>query len=260
MKTFIKNFKKYNHYAMYAAKSELKAEVASSYLTWLWWILDPLFFMLIYTFIVQIVFKTSVQNLPVFVMCGITIWNFFNKNLMTCVKIIRSNKGIISQKYIPKYMLVIEKIYVNFIKFLISLVLLVVMSIIFKIEVTINIFYTIPLIILLCLLSFALSTVLAHFGVFIEDSANILQIILRLVFYLSGIFYSISETLPTNLSNIMMRINPVAYIIEDFRNVFMYGQGLNFQLFIYWLVIIVIIAIIGIKLIHKYENSYAKVM
>lgn len=260
MKTFIKNFKKYNPYAMYAAKSELKAEVASSYLTWLWWILDPLFFMLIYTFIVQVVFKTSVPNLPVFVMCGITIWNFFNKNLVTCVKIIRSNKGIISQKYIPKYMLVIKKIYVNFIKFLISLALLAVMSIIFQIEVTINMLYTIPLMLLLCLLSFALSTILSHFGVFIEDSANILQIILRLVFYLSGIFYSISETLPANLTSIMMRINPIAYIIEDFRNVFMYGTGLNFQLFAYWAVIVVLLTIIGIKLIHKYENSYAKVM
>ena len=255
-----KNFKKYNPYAMYAAKSELKAEVASSYLTWLCWILDPLFFMLIYTFIVQVVFKTSVPNLPVFVMCGITIWNFFNKNLVTCVKIIRSNKGIISQKYIPKYMLVIEKIYVNFIKFLISLALLAVMSIIFQIEVTINMLYTIPLMLLLCLLSFALSTILSHFGVFIEDSANILQIILRLVFYLSGIFYSVSETLPANLTSIMMRINPIAYIIEDFRNVFMYGTGLNFQLFAYWAVIVVLLTIIGIKLIHKYENSYAKVM
>lgn len=260
MKTFIKNFKRYNPYAMYAAKSELKAEVASSYLTWLWWILDPLFYMIIYTFIVEVVFDNSVKNLPVFVMCGITIWNFFNKNLLTCVKIIRSNRGIITQKYIPKYMLVVEKIYVNFIKFLISLVLLVIMVIIFKIEITINILYTIPLMILLCLMSFALSTILAHFGVFIEDSANILQIILRFVFYLSGIFYSITEKLPGKFCTIMMRVNPIAYMIEDFRNVLMYGTGLNFELYFYWLAISIVLSVAAIRLIHKYENSYAKVM
>lgn len=260
MKKFIKNFKKYNPYAKYAAKSELKGEVASSYLSWLWWILDPLFFMLIYTFIVQVVFDTNVENLPVFVMCGLTVWNFFSKNLVTCVKIIRSNRGIITQKYIPKYMLVVEKLYVNFIKFLISFILLAFMTIFFKINITVNILYIIPLIAMLCLLSFALSTILAHFGVFIEDSANIVQIILRLVFYLSGIFYSIVDRLPETLCKIMMRINPVAYIIEEFRNVFMYGKGINFELFSYWIIIIVIIAIISIKLIHKYENSYAKVM
>lgn len=260
MKKFINNLKRYNPYAFYAAKSELKGEVAGSYLTWLWWILDPLFFMLIYTFIVQIVFATSVQNLPVFVMCGIIIWDFFNKNLITSVRIIRSNKGIITQKYIPKYMLVIEKLYVNFIKFLISFVLLAVMAIIFKIQITINILYAIPIIGLLSLISFGLSTILSHFGVFIEDAANIVQIILRLVFYLSGIFYSITERLPGTLSNIMMRINPVAYMIEDFRNVFMYGKGMNFELFFYWLIITLLVVIVAIKLINKYENSYAKVM
>ena len=256
MKKFIKNYKRYNPYALYAAKSELKAEVASSYLTWLWWILDPLF----YSFIVEVVFDNSVVNLPVFVMCGITLWNFFNKNLLTCVKIIRSNKGIISQKYIPKYMLIIEKLYVNFIKFLISSILLILMAIIFKIHITINILYIVPLIVLITLLSFGLSTILAHFGVFIEDSANILQIILRFVFYLSGIFYSISEKLPGTFCNVMMKVNPIAYLIEDFRNVFMYGMRLNFHLYFYWFIIALVICIVAIKLIHKYENSYAKVM
>lgn len=260
MKKFIKNFKRYNPYALYAAKAELKGEVAGSYLAWLWWILDPLFFMLVYTFIVQVVFQTDEENLPVFVMCGITIWNFFNKNLVTSVKIIRVSKAIITQKYIPKYMLVVEKIYVNFIKFLISFILLAIMAVIFKIPVTINILYIIPILLLLSIMSFGLSTILSHFGVFIEDSANVVQIILRLVFYLSGIFYSITDRLSGTLANIMMRINPVAYIIEDFRNVFMYGKGMNLELFIYWSVITVIITVIAIKLIHKYENSYAKVM
>ena len=59
MKRFINNMKKYWNYSIYAAKSELKSEVANSYLNWLWWILDPISFMVIYTFMVQIVFKTS---------------------------------------------------------------------------------------------------------------------------------------------------------------------------------------------------------
>lgn len=260
MKKFLKDFKRYNAYAKYASKAELKSEVASSYLTWLWWILDPLFFMLIYTFIVEVVFASTVAKLPLFVMCGITVWNFFNKNLVTCVKIIRSNRGIISQKYIPKFMLVVEKLYVNLIKFAISFGLLFLMLILFKVRITFNIIYIIPLILLLLILSFGLSNILAHFGVFIEDSANILQIILRLIFYLSGIFYSISDKLSSNLAFIMLRVNPLAYIIEDFRNVFMYGKSINCSLYIYWLFISIAISILSIKLIYKYENSYAKVM
>ena len=51
MNRFIKDMKRYFAYAKFAARADLKAEVASSYLNWLWWVLDPLLFMMVYTFI-----------------------------------------------------------------------------------------------------------------------------------------------------------------------------------------------------------------
>ena len=51
MSRFLKDTKKYYKYAIYSAKSKLQSEVASSYLNWLWWVLDPICFMLIYTLI-----------------------------------------------------------------------------------------------------------------------------------------------------------------------------------------------------------------
>lgn len=260
MKDFIRKFKKYNPFALYSAKAELKSEVSNSYLTWIWWILDPLLFMLVYVFMVDIIFKSNEEKLPVFVMSGLLLWNFFNKNVMLSVKIIIGNKSIISQKYIPKYMLVIQKIYVNFIKFLISIGILIILAIFYKVQLSFNIIYSIPLLILLLIISFGISNVFAHFGVFIEDLANIVQVLLRLIFYLSGIFYSISDKLPSDLYNIFIKVNPMAYIIEDFRNIFMYQKTLDIKLYFYWLFIAIIISVLSIKLINKHENSYAKVM
>ena len=77
MNRFIKDMKRYFTYAKFAARADLKAEVASSYLNWLWWILDPLLFMMIYTFIAIVVFRSSVQYFPLFVFVGLTLWNFF---------------------------------------------------------------------------------------------------------------------------------------------------------------------------------------
>ena len=42
MNHFIDDMKKYYSYAKYSAKAELKAEVAGSYLNWVWWILEPM--------------------------------------------------------------------------------------------------------------------------------------------------------------------------------------------------------------------------
>ena len=54
MKRFKSDFKKYFAYAKFSARSDLKSEVASSYLNWLWWVLDPMLFMLVYTFIARL--------------------------------------------------------------------------------------------------------------------------------------------------------------------------------------------------------------
>ena len=51
MKRFWKDLKSHYRYAIYSAKSELKSEVANSYLNWIWWVLEPFCFMLIYAII-----------------------------------------------------------------------------------------------------------------------------------------------------------------------------------------------------------------
>ena len=61
------DLKKYGKYSIVSAKAQLKAEVASSYLNWLWWILDPICFMLIYTFIFGTVFQASEPYFPIFI-------------------------------------------------------------------------------------------------------------------------------------------------------------------------------------------------
>ncbi len=88
MDRFINDFKKYYKYAIYSAKSELKAEVASSYLNWVWWILEPLCFMLIYSFIFGVVFDAREENFPIFIFIGIMAWDFFNRNIKNSVKMV----------------------------------------------------------------------------------------------------------------------------------------------------------------------------
>ena len=108
MNRFIKDMKRYFAYAKFAARADLKAEVASSYLNWLWWVLDPLLFMMVYTFIAIVVFRSSVQYFPLFVFVGLTLWNFFNKTVIQSVKLVRNNSSIVSKVYVPKYILLLK--------------------------------------------------------------------------------------------------------------------------------------------------------
>ena len=103
MKRFYTDLKKYWNYIVYAVKSELKVEIINSYLGFLWMILEPLAFMLIYTFIASVVFKSSVEYFPVFVFIGLSIWNFFNKMVVASVKLVSSNRDTVTKVYLPKF-------------------------------------------------------------------------------------------------------------------------------------------------------------
>jgi len=260
MKRFILDIKKYFKYIIYATKSELKAEVANSHLNWLWWILDPVCFMLIYTFLVEIVFHTKEANFPVFVFIGLTVWNFFSKTLTTCVKIVSSNQAIVSKVYIPKFVLILVKLGVNFFKMSISWILILGMMIFFQVPFSWQLLNFFPLILILFLFTFACCTIVAHFGVFIEDLLNITNIFLKLVFYLSGIFYAIPTRIPTPYNHVLVNCNPVALFIDSFRKIILYNNFPDYLMLGCWCLIGVFLLIIGIHTIYKYENSYAKVI
>jgi teichoic acid transport system permease protein len=166
---FINNVKKYYNYAVYSAKSELKSEVADSYLNWLWWILDPLAFMLIYTFIVTIVFKSNEQYFPVFVLIGLTTWNFFNSMITSSVKIVNTNRQIVSKIYLPKYILILSKSFVLLFKMFISFILIILMMLIMQVPFSLTILQFVPILIVLYVITFGISTILLHFGIFVED-------------------------------------------------------------------------------------------
>ena len=184
MKRFVNNVKKYWNYSLYAAKAELKAEVANSYLNWLWWILDPLAFMVIYVFMVQIVFKTSEPFFPVFVFIGLTCWNYFNTSISGSVKLVSTNKAIVTKVYVPKYILLLVKSFKNLFKMAISWVLVIVLMLIFKVPFHATMFYWFLIIPVLFVVTFGISTILLHFGIFVEDLYNVTNIVLKLLFYL----------------------------------------------------------------------------
>ncbi len=260
MKRFIDNLKKYFKYAVYSARADLKAEVAGSYLNWLWWILDPFFFMLIYIFIAGVVFRSSEPYFPVFVFVGVTVWDYFSKNINTSVKLVNNNRGIVTKIYIPKYILVLQKSFVNLFKMGISWILLVILAIVFKVPLTLNILYCIPIFVVLYIVTFGICTILLHFGIFVEDLANVTALALKLIFYASGVFYNLATRIPKPYNRILLKLNPAAFIIDSFRNILIRGTHPSFLVLGGWFMIGIFLVIIGVSIIHKYENSYAKVI
>lgn len=260
IKRFFGDLKKYSRYITYSTKSQLKAEVTGSYLSWIWLFLNPICFMLIYTFISLIVFKSKIEYFPVFVFIGLTSWNFFQSTLTSAVGLVRANRDTVIKVYVPKFILLITKMSVNTVKFLISFSLVVVCMFIYKIPLSWNVLFFIPIYMGLYLITFGVSTIFMHFGVFVEDLKNIVPIFLRMLFYMSGVFFPLSTRVPYPYNKLLLDYNPIAAVIAFFRDCLMYRTTPDLLVLSIWLLLGVILSLIGIKTIYKYENTYVKVM
>ncbi len=263
MKRFVSDMKKYYKYAKYSAKAELKSEVAGSYLNWIWWVLEPVCLMLIYAFIFGFVFEAREKYFTAFIYIGLTLWTFFNLNIKSSVKMIKRNRAIIGKVYLPKFILIESKIFENLFKMMISFGIVLVLLIYYKIPLTWNVLYIIPLMICLIVLTFGFMTLLMHFGVFVEDLGNVVNIGMRLVFYLTGIMFSIETRIGREnpqLALILGKFNPMAFLITSFRDCLLYGKTPEIIGILIWLAIGTVLSVLGIYIIYKNENNYVKVI
>lgn len=258
IKRFGKDMNQYFSYSVRLARADLRTEVANSYLNWLWWLIDPLSMMFIYAFLFGVVFKSSEENFPLFIFIGITVWSYFSHNMAASVRLIRGNMSIISKIYIPKYILLFAEMLVNAFKMLISFGMVILMMIMYKVQVTPNILFIIPIMIDLFLVSFAIGSILLHYGVYVKDLPYIVDIVLRMLMYFTGTFYSLAKRVPAPYGEIIEKVNPVAYLIAAARNALLYGQGVSWQILALWAFLSLILLFIGVSLIYRYENSYVR--
>lgn len=257
IKRFIQDIKKYFVYSIVAARAELKSEVAGSYLNWIWWILDPLCFMLIYTFIFGYVFNSSEQYFPVYIFIGLSMWNFFSKTVQFSVRIVKRNKDIVTKVYFPKHILLLTHIWVNGFKMMVSFGIVVVMMVVSRIPISWNVFYFPFILVVLMLFTFGCSCFMLHWGVYVNDLYNIVAIVIRLLFYITGIFYNLEKRIP-EVGVLLNRYNPVAFLISSMRRCLIYHQAPTVGWLLLWLAISLGLAVLGIRKIYKEENGYVK--
>lgn len=264
LKTYLFRFSddicKYYKYAIRSAKADLRSEVANAYLDWMWWLIEPFCMMLIYTLIFGVVFKASEQFFPIFIFSGLAIWTFFSRGINVGVNIVRNSKGIISKVYLPKFILLFSRMLVNGFKMMVSFAVVVIMMIVFHVPISGNIFYFVPIMIVFFLFTFGLGSILMHFGVYVNDLSYIVGIVLSMLMYFAGTFYSISNRIPAPFGELLEQFNPIAYFIASTRNAILYCKEPQLDLLVMWMLVSLVLSALGVYTIYRNENAYVKVI
>ena len=239
---------------------EFRVRYRNSLIGILWAILQPLSLMLLFTFIFTYVLKLSVGDYPraIFFYSALLPWTFFASSLNYSVTSISSNHRLITRIYFPREVLPISGIVVAFIDLLIASTLFLVLLFLYKIPLTLTVFWILPLIVLLFIFTLSVSLIFSSVNVYYRDVALLSRFILQLLFFSSPILYSVDK-LSLKLKLILF-LNPLTFIIENIRRVVVEGRNVVVWQLIFVSVIVILFYIFAHRLFTKIEKDIADVI
>lgn len=233
-------------------KKNFTSKYKDSVLGILWSFLNPLIIMAILTAIFSTVFARDIENFPVYFMAGRCILDFFNAGTKAAMLSIKRNRGILEKIYVPRYIFALGDICSEFLNFLISLIVMVLIMAVTQAPFHImSVFAIIPVAILFILIT-GVGLILAIVCTKFTDIEYLYKIFTNLLMYACAIFYPIT-IVPQPIRG-YMELNPVYGIIAQFREFIMYGQFPSKRIMLTSLIFSVAIFIIGVYVFRKYQD------
>lgn len=255
---FIKQMKMNRDLIFHLVLSDLKSKTSRTYLGLLWWVADPILYMLIFYVLVHMILDRGGPNYPAFLFVGLIPLKWTISCLVDSVTSISSKNRIIQQIYVPKVIFVVVRLLVNTVKFIISMFVLMIFLWLYGIPVTVMFMYMPLIVIVHGFLLLTCMIYLAHLGVYVKDTKNVIQYATRVLLYLSPILYSI-ESVPQTLVG-WIYVNPVTTLIISYRNIFLYQSDVQWGGLAVLSILSLIAFYLGLMLLARYDKQYAKVI
>lgn len=251
-------FHQYMSLTLFRAYTDLRAEAERYYISYLWWIIEPLMQLLVYWFVFGVVFQSQVPNFVSFLLIGLVLWRWITSNIADGSYSLLANRGVICQVWIPKYVFPNVVLLVHCFKFFVIFLLLLVYLWSVGFPPNWAYFALIPIFIVQLVLTGGVAYVFAGLYPFLPDLRLLVETGLRLAFFLSAVFYQVERLDPKY--HIYFLFNPFAQIIIACRDVLMAGRLPDWSALGFALSVGLICALVGLRLMKRFDLEYAKVV
>ena len=247
------------------AQREVVGRYRGSVMGILWSFFNPVFMLLVYTFVFSVIFKArwsggsdSKTEFALILFAGLIVFNLFAECFNRAPGLILANVNYVKKVVFPLEILPWVALGSALFHALISLgVWLIAYLILFGVpHITVLLF---PLVILpLLLLIMGLTWALASLGVYLRDVSQFIGILSTVLMFLSPIFYPASA-LPEAYRHLLL-LNPLTPVIEQARDVLFWGKVPDMTILSIYLLMTAFIAWLGFAWFQKTRKGFADVL
>jgi lipopolysaccharide transport system permease protein len=244
-------------------RREIRARYKGSALGLVWSLVYPLAMMAVYTLVFSVLWKTAgdIPHYPLFVLAGLGVWGFFQGAVQLGTGSLVANAGLIKKVWFPRELVVTAVVLAQTISIGVILAVLVPVDLIVVPKTARTMALAVPILAaLLCLaLGFAWITSVAN--VFFRDVEHLLAILFLPWFFLTPVLYSL-DVLPAAvehqwLIHLLRYANPVTPYVESLRAVILQGVVPGASLLVYVFLVGPVLALIGLRVLQRFEDRLA---
>ena len=256
----------------FLTSSQLKAGHRDKVLGHLWNLLDPLMFTMVYYFVFGVLFNLAGRGRSVefmlYIIIGVITWRFIQGTISQSANCIRGNRGLIHEINFPKTVIPVSATLSRFYDLIWGTVVIIGFLLASGTSPTIHLLWLPLLAALTVLFTMGVAFLVSCVGAFFADTVNTVDVVMRLMFYCSPIFYYV-RPVPNNpeaqvflqdhaTGHFLYMLNPVAGILESARDALLWGRAPEREMLLYLAAVSIAVWVTGFAIFTKNEGKFAK--
>jgi len=204
---------------------ELKARYRGSVLGFFWSFINPLFLLLIYSFVFKYILqqRADIDHYELFMFCGILPWTWFSASLLESSGVLIAGGNLIKKVLFPAEILPIVTVLANMVHFFFGLAILALFLVVFQRPLSPSELLWFPVVVLVQLvLTTGFALLLSALTVHFRDLRDILGNLLTFWFFATPIIYPYFVMKDWQLR--LLQFNPFTHLAITYQEI-LYFEG-----------------------------------
>lgn len=216
------HFKRYKPLIYELVIRDLKVKYRRSFLGYVWSLLNPLLMMGVMSLVFSNVFRFSIPNFPLYLICGQTLFTFFNESTNMAMRSILENGPLLRKVYVPKFIFPMSRILSSFVTMSFSLLAVFIVMIFSQISFSFTVLLFFVPLFFLFIFCCGIGLILAALSVYFRDVTHLYSVVTLAWMYATPIFYPLEAVSPRIVA--IIKLNPLYHYINCFRNLLIYSN------------------------------------
>ncbi len=206
-------------------RKELKVKYKGSALGFVWSLLNPMMYLVIFYLVFSIFLKNGIPLFPIFLLSGLMVWNFIGSVLPAATASVVANGALVKKVAFPREILPLATVGAGMVHFCLQMTVLIAGLAAFRHGIDWPFLTIVPVAILaMVLLASGLAILLSAINVYVRDAQHLIELTLLAWFWLTPIAYpfrQVGDKIQAHgLPFWLLNLNPVVPITTVFQRAF----------------------------------------